>query len=95
MAHDPSRIRGSTTRRAFIATAGAASAFSLAGCMDTLESAADETAAINTVAVESDQDGEFYHPTQENIEIRAGTRSSTPESERCRNRFRPGDDSGR
>ncbi|WP_331233602.1 substrate-binding domain-containing protein [Natronorarus salvus] len=68
MAHDPSRITGSTSRRAFVTAAGAASAFGLAGCMDTLESAAVSSAAINTVAVESDQDGEFYHPTQENLE---------------------------
>ncbi|MFC6904371.1 substrate-binding domain-containing protein [Halalkalicoccus tibetensis] len=66
MATDPSAT--GTTRRKFLTAVGASGAIGLAGCTDFLEDQAGSEAAIETVAVESDEDGEFYHPTEENIE---------------------------
>ncbi|ELY53909.1 ABC transporter periplasmic phosphate-binding protein [Natronococcus amylolyticus DSM 10524] len=59
---------GGKSRRTFLAGAGAAGLASLAGCTAFLESAAETDATIATVAVESDEDGEYYHPTEDNIE---------------------------
>ncbi|GEM_PF-3144293 len=56
------------SRRQFIAGTAGAGAAGLAGCTGFLEGRAETDATISTVAVESDQDGEFYHPTEENIE---------------------------
>ncbi len=50
-------------RRLMKLTASTAAAAAVGGCV----SGAQGT-GIETVAVESDEDGEFYHPTQENIE---------------------------
>lgn len=59
---------GVASRRKFLAGAGTAGVAALAGCSSFLESQAETDAAIQTVAVESDEDGDYYHPTQENIE---------------------------
>ncbi|APX97988.1 substrate-binding domain-containing protein [Natronorubrum daqingense] len=59
---------GVASRRKFLTGTGAVGVTALAGCTDFLEGQAETDAAISTVAVESDEDGEYYHPTQENIE---------------------------
>lgn len=56
------------TRRGLLTGVGVAGAFGLAGCMERLAARADQDLPIRTVAVESDEDGGFYHPTQPNIE---------------------------
>ena len=71
MGADGSDTRRTTTRRKALATIAGAGAASMAGCSSVYEfleeaAAVDET--LRTVAVESDQDGEFYYPTPENIE---------------------------
>ncbi len=68
MAKKPSTTSGASSRRTFLTGLGAAGAIGLAGCTGFLEEQVAGQAAISTVAVESDQDGEFYHPTEENIE---------------------------
>ncbi|MEM4780547.1 MAG: substrate-binding domain-containing protein [Halalkalicoccus sp.] len=67
MATDPSDT-DLVSRRKFLAGIGVAGVGGVAGCTDFLEGQAGGQAAISTVAVESDEDGEFYHPTKENIE---------------------------
>jgi phosphate transport system substrate-binding protein len=68
MAEEPSATTGALSRRTFLAGTGAVGIGGLAGCTGFLEDQAGDQAAIETVAVESDQDGEFYHPTEEYIE---------------------------
>jgi len=54
-----------TTRRSFLRAAGAASVGAgIAGCLE----ATGRELRLDTVAVESEEDGEFYHPTDDNIE---------------------------
>lgn len=68
---DPSRVPfRSFSRRQALATVAGASGMALAGCLDVLAERADRDLPIRTVAVESDQDGEFYHPSPQNIENR-------------------------
>ncbi|SDK84186.1 substrate-binding domain-containing protein [Natronorubrum texcoconense] len=59
---------GVASRRNFLVGTGAAGVVALAGCSSFLERQAETDAVLSTVAVESDEDGEYYHPTQENIE---------------------------
>ena len=56
------------SRRSMVAGMGGVVAMGLSGCLDHIATYADTNMAVKTVAVESDQDGNFYHPTQENIE---------------------------
>jgi phosphate transport system substrate-binding protein len=68
MATDP-KIADLVSRRKFLTGVGVTGVGSLAGCTGFLEDAGGGgEAAISTVAVESDEDGEFYHPTEEHIE---------------------------
>ena len=69
MTDDPSPgDRSGASRRTFLAAGGAVGLAGAAGCTGFFEDRAATDATINTVAVESDVDGEFYHPTEENIE---------------------------
>lgn len=61
-------VSGPVTRRGALGTLAGFGALSLAGCTDFLESAAAVDETLRTVAVESDQDGDYYYPTEENIE---------------------------
>ncbi len=78
MPNDPSRITGSTSRRTFIATAGAASGFSLAGCLGgggggdggvsgTIEASGSNTVAPITGAAAEDFEAE-YGDAQVNVD---------------------------
>ena len=69
MTDDPSLDgRTGVPRRTFLAAGGAAGLAGVAGCTGFFEDRAAADATIMTVPVESDVDGEFYHPTQEHIE---------------------------
>lgn len=59
---------GQLSRRRLLAGIGGVAGTSIAGCLDHIATYAETDVAVRTVAVESDQDGSFYHPTQENIE---------------------------
>ncbi len=56
------------SRRAALAGMAGVASVGLAGCLETLAARAEHDLPIRTVAVESDRDGEYYHPTQEHIE---------------------------
>lgn len=56
------------SRRSFLAGVGGIAGGSLSGCLDRIATYAETNIPVRTVAVESDLDGEFYHPSQENIE---------------------------
>ena len=56
------------TRREMLAVGTGISIGGLSGCMDWLAARADRDLPIKTLAVRNPEDGQYYHPTQENIE---------------------------
>ncbi len=57
-----------TTRRSILKSVGGAATLSAVGGLSGCLAAGDRQLRLDTVAVESDVDGEFYYPTQEHIE---------------------------